>query len=213
MRRLPIYLVIDTSGSMAGEPIQAVNNGLQTLVSVLRQDPYALESAYISVISFAEDVVQEVPLTDLCSFNSPTLYANGATNFGKALQFLSDTIDREVVKSTLESKGDWKPLVFIMTDGCPSDSTTLGISKFKACKLGGAVAFAVGSGADQQFLKTVTETVMALETADSNSIKALFKWVSASISVGSQKIDSGSGDCFGDSRNFPVPPPEMNMIV
>ena len=28
MRILPVYLVIDTSGSMTGEPIEAVKNGI-----------------------------------------------------------------------------------------------------------------------------------------------------------------------------------------
>ena len=44
-RRLPVYLLLDTSGSMMGEPIAAVETGVQTLVSALRQDPYALETA------------------------------------------------------------------------------------------------------------------------------------------------------------------------
>ena len=50
MRRLPVYLLLDTSGSMYGEPIEAVKNGVQTLISTLRSDPYALETAYISII-------------------------------------------------------------------------------------------------------------------------------------------------------------------
>ena len=52
MRRLPVYLLLDTSGSMMGEPIEAVKNGVDTLVSSLRQDPYALETAHLSIISF-----------------------------------------------------------------------------------------------------------------------------------------------------------------
>lgn len=47
MRRLPIYLLLDTSSSMSGEPITAVQNGLDLLVSTLRQDPYALETAFL----------------------------------------------------------------------------------------------------------------------------------------------------------------------
>ena len=43
MRKLPVYLILDTSGSMHGEPIEAVKNGVQVLVSTLRQDPYALD--------------------------------------------------------------------------------------------------------------------------------------------------------------------------
>ncbi|MCF1958341.1 tellurium resistance protein TerY, partial [Escherichia coli] len=49
MRRLPVYLLLDTSTSMYGEPIAAVKNGVEMLLSTLRQDPYALETAYISI--------------------------------------------------------------------------------------------------------------------------------------------------------------------
>ena len=46
MRRLPVYVLIDTSGSMYGEPIEAVKNGLSIMLSTLNSDPYALETAY-----------------------------------------------------------------------------------------------------------------------------------------------------------------------
>ena len=62
-RRLPVYLLLDTSGSMQGEPIHAVNVGLQSLAASLRQDPYALESVFISIITFDMEVKEVVPLT------------------------------------------------------------------------------------------------------------------------------------------------------
>src|SRR3954463_13936238 len=62
-RRLPVYLVIDCSESMAGPAIEAVNRGLQMLVGELRGNPLALESAYLSVITFARHARQDVPLT------------------------------------------------------------------------------------------------------------------------------------------------------
>lgn len=64
MRHLPVYLVLDTSSSMSGEPILAVRNGLDMLVSTLRQDPYALETAFLSVITFDTDARQLLPLTE-----------------------------------------------------------------------------------------------------------------------------------------------------
>ena len=73
MRRLPVYLVLDTSGSMNGEPIEAIKNGVQVLVTTLRQDPYALETAYLSVITFDSTAKQLVPLTELGSFQQPIL--------------------------------------------------------------------------------------------------------------------------------------------
>ena len=93
MRRLPVYLVLDTSGSMTGEPIEAVKNGVQMLVSALRQDPYALETAYLSVITFDSTARQAVPLTELSMFQPPKLEASGVTALGDALKLLSDKID------------------------------------------------------------------------------------------------------------------------
>ena len=65
MRRLPVYLLLDTSGSMRGEPIAAVNVGLGALVASLRQDPSALESVHVSVMTFDAEVKVVVPLTPL----------------------------------------------------------------------------------------------------------------------------------------------------
>lgn len=75
-RRLPVYLLLDVSGSMMGEPITAVQNGVQTLVSALNGDPQALESAYLSVITFSNSAQQVVPLTELNQFVPPQLQAS-----------------------------------------------------------------------------------------------------------------------------------------
>ena len=121
MRRLPVYLLLDCSGSMYGEPIEAVKNGVQVLVSTLRQDPYALETAYLSIITFDSSAKQVTPLTELAAFQQPNIEANGCTALGEALALLATKVDQEVTKTTPEQKGDWKPLVFIMTDGVPTD--------------------------------------------------------------------------------------------
>jgi uncharacterized protein YegL len=210
-RRLPVYLVIDTSGSMMGEPIAAVDTGVQTLVSALRQDPYALETAYLSVITFDSTAKQVVPLTELTAFQSPTFQANGLTSLGGALSLLANKIDSEVTKTTAETKGDWKPLVFIMTDGGPTDDWQRGLNEFRKRKTGIVVACAAGQGADTNVLKQITECVVQLDTADSSTIKAFFKWVSASVSTGSQKVDSGT-EVVGLGE-LPPPPPEVNIVV
>lgn len=212
MRRLPVYLLLDTSGSMTGEPIEAVKNGVQVLISTLRQDPYALETAYISVVTFNTTAAQLIPLTDLTSFQMQEIKASGATALGDGLKLLGECIDREVAKSTAEQKGDWKPLVFIMTDGGPTDQWQNGLAEFKRRKTGIIVACAAGSGADVNVLKQITDVVVSLDTADSATIKAFFKWVSASISTGSQKVESG-GQEVGGLNELPPPPPEVNIVV
>ncbi len=211
MRRLPVYLVLDVSGSMSGEPIEAVRNGMQMLVSTLRTDPYALETAYLSVITFDEHANQVVPLTELISFQTPTINPGSTTSLGAALKVTKECIEREVQKATAEAKGDWKPLVFIMTDGQPTDDWQRGLDEFRKVKTGMVIACAAGPGADTSVLKQITEVVVTLDTADSSTIGAFFKWVSASISTSSKKVDLNKSESTQLSE-LPPPPPEINLV-
>ncbi len=212
MRRLPVYLLLDCSGSMFGEPIEAVKNGVQVLVSTLRQDPYALETAYLSIITFDSTAQQVTPLTELSAFQQPNLQASGCTALGEALALVAQKADQEVTKTTMEKKGDWKPLVFIMTDGEPTDDLNKGIAEFKKRKWGMVVACAAGAGANTDTLKKITECVVSLDTADSATIKAFFKWVSASVSSGSMKVEETGVEATSLSE-LPPPPPEVNIVV
>ena len=85
-RRLPVYILIDTSGSMKGEPIESVKVGLSDMIASLRLDPYALETACISIITFNSNVNQILPLTDLENLQLPDIQVpiSGATFFGSS---------------------------------------------------------------------------------------------------------------------------------
>ena len=211
-RKLPVYLLVDTSGSMSGEAIESVKNGIQVMASALRQDPYALETAYLSIITFDDDARQILPLTELVSFQMPNITASGQTSLGGALSLLAGKIDSEVVKSTADQKGDWKPLIFIMTDGVPTDNWQKGLTDLKKVKTGMLVACAAGASADTKILRQLTETVVQLDTAESTTIKSFFKWVWASISTGSQKIENGLNE-VSTLKDLPPPPPEVNVVL
>ncbi len=197
---------------MTGEPIEAVKNGVQVLLSTLRQDPYALETAFLSVITFDSAARQIVPLSELSMFQMPDIQATGTTSLGGALSLLAERVNSEVAKTTADVKGDWKPLVFLMTDGEPTDDWKRGLADFQKQRYGMVVACAAGSAANTSVLKQITEVVVQLDTADSSTIKAFFKWVSASVSTGSQKVEASGKDVSGLSE-LPPPPPEVNIVV
>ncbi|MDR1921745.1 MAG: VWA domain-containing protein [Candidatus Adiutrix sp.] len=211
MRRLPVYLLIDVSGSMTGEPIEMARNGLQAMQSALRKDPHALEQAYVSLITFESVARQAVPLTEAPKFQIPPFEAGGGTALGAALALAAKCAEKEVVKNTLEQKGDWKPLVFIMTDGEPTDQLEPGLSAFKTVPWGVVVACAAGAQANTETLRRIAgDNVVSLDTSDSNSFAAFFKWVSASIVATSKKADSGAEAAGLD--DLPPPPPVITLV-
>lgn len=197
---------------MMGEPIEAVKNGVQVMVSTLRNNPQAIETAFISIITFDSSARQIIPLTELSNFQMRDIQATGTTSLGEALKILSNCIDTEVAKTTPETKGDWKPLVFIMTDGMPTDDWKSGLAEFQKRKTGIVVACAAGNNADTEALKSITDNVVSLATADTQSIGKFFQWVTASIGVSSTRVED-SGKEVGGLNELPPPPSELNIVV
>ena len=210
-RRLPVYLLIDTSGSMRGEPIQSVNVGLKSMVSALRQDPYAIESVSIGLITFDIEAKEIFPLTALDLVQIPEILVpdSGPTFLGAALELLIQRSDIEVIKNSPRKKGDWRPVVFIMTDGSPTDLQTYRnmISEVKKRNFGNIVACAAGPKANESILKELTDNVVHLDTTDSSTFAQFFKWVSASVSIGT----SSAG--VSEPTYLPPPPPEVQMVI
>ena len=196
MRRLPIFFVIDVSESMVGEPIASVSAGIKTMIQSLRQDPYALETAYISIIVFAGKAKTIVPLTDIVSFYPPQMPIGGGTSLGAGLNHLISEMNSKLVKNDGTTKGDWKPVIFLFTDGVPTDFPEAAIRDWEVNYRNRAnlVAISIGNSADINLLRRLTDQVLLFNDTKPESYKDFFKWVTASISTQSQKIENTGDD-------------------
>jgi uncharacterized protein YegL len=218
MRRWPVYLLIDSSGSMKGEPIHSVNVGISVMLSSLRDEPHALESVYLSLITFDSNVKELTPLTSLeHQIDDIQLPRSGATHLGEALAFVADKVRSNVIKSTGDIKGDFRPMLFIITDGSPSDLMAFreSLPKIRESQFSEIVACAAGPKANTDYLLQVTKNVVVLENMDSSSFTQFFKWVSDSILAnisGMIEAPVSDGTETGVVNDLPTPPPAVKFV-
>jgi uncharacterized protein YegL len=191
-RRLPVYLLLDTSESMLDEGIEALQKGLSTLMMDLHGDPHALETVWISVITFADRAEQVVPLTELGRVRIPPLRCRPGTALGGALSLLQECVRREVRTHSAEVKGDWKPMVFLLTDGTPTDDWEPVAARLRASagtRPMNLIAIGCGDDVDPYVLMQVSSNVLMMQDRP-ESFRSLFQWISASLSVTSQAVAS-----------------------
>ncbi|MBD5386861.1 VWA domain-containing protein [bacterium] len=196
MRRLPIYFLIDVSESMVGVPIEQVQDGMRTIIQNLRVDPYALETVFVSIIVFAGRSKVLSPLTELYKFYPPVFPIGGGTSLGQGLECLMNDMDRNVQRTTLESKGDWKPIIFLFTDGNPTDDYAAAFRRWnekyrRHCNL---IAVSIGDNVNVLTLAQITNDILLLKDTDADSFCKFFKWVTASIKTTSMSVSEHNAD-------------------
>jgi len=194
MRRLPVFLMIDVSESMVGESLTQLDLALGAITSMLQRDPYAIETAYVSVIVFAGRPRTLTPLVAIDSFRPPRLEIGGGTALGGAMMHLMNEIDNQVKATSRESKGDWRPLVFLLTDGQPTDDVAPAAERWNDLYRSRTqlVAVSIGNGASLEALRRFTEDVVMFDDSPPDAFVRFAKWLSLSIQAQSRSVAFGS---------------------
>ncbi len=120
---LPFYLVCDESGSMSGDPLDAINDSLPKIHTEIGSNPVVADKTKFALIGFSDYAELVLPLSDLSVITSiPALTVKGGTNYSSAFDLLYDTIAEDVKQ--LKANGDqvYRPAVFFLSDGQPGDN-------------------------------------------------------------------------------------------
>jgi len=219
-RRLPVYLLLDCSESMAGPPLNDVENGVAVLLAALRKNPHAMETVSLSFITFDIKARQVMPLTEVSAVTPPRLSIRPGTALGAALDLLGERIRAEVVKTTAEHKGDYRPLVFLLTDGQPTDDWASAADRLNRISPRLANIYAIGCGDEVDFttLGRIADVTIHMRSLSTGGFANLFVWLSASVQsmsiapdaerISLEKIPLGAGLELVDPASPPPPSPQ-----
>ncbi|MFJ9130268.1 VWA domain-containing protein [Streptomyces sp. NPDC102340] len=123
MQILPFYLVCDESASMSGEAVDTINKALPELHQEISENPTVADKTRFALIGFSDKAAVLQPLADLSELTSlPSLSAGGMTSFDSAFRVLKDSIEKDVTALKAEGHEVYRPVVFFLSDGLPTDS-------------------------------------------------------------------------------------------
>ena len=178
--RCPCVLVLDTSGSMSGKPIDQLNAGYQALLNELLEDALASKRVELAVVTFGPvRLVQDFETPDMIA--STDLEVTGDTPMGEAIEFAIDLVHQ--LKDVYRQVGIayYRPWIFVITDGAPTDSWKAAARAVKEGEASNAFSlFAVAvDGADM-------ETLSQIAVREPIKLKGLrfaelFRWLSNSL--------------------------------
>jgi len=180
--RCPVALVVDTSGSMSGQPIEQLNAGIQLFIDELKRDDLARWSVDLAVYTAggSADCIQSFIGIEQIAGVAP-LDASGGTPLGQATRIALD--DLEARKKSYRDAGVpyYQPWLVLISDGAPGDHWLDAAQRAAALsakrKL---VSLPIGvQGADFEILSQFSsKPAVAL---DGLKFRELFQWLSASM--------------------------------
>ena len=192
--RCPCVLLLDTSGSMQGAPIDALNQGLLSFKDELIQNPLASRRVEVSIVTFDSNinVVQDFVTAD--QFTPPILTAQGLTTMGAGIHKSLDLIQERKAQYRSNGVAYYRPWIFMITDGEPQgepdDLIEQASQRLQSDESNKRVAF-FSVGVENANMTRLTQlTVRTPLKLNGLNFVEMFVWLSASMSaVSHSKVD------------------------
>lgn len=156
-------LLLDVSGSMSGERIDALNDGLVFFQQDLDKRDLVKHRVDVAVITFGSEVTVAQDFIPAADFEAATLTASGATRMGGAIEKALDMLEERKEFYRLRGNPVYRPWIFLITDGSPTDDGVWqsAANRVREAEKKKAVIFwAIGvEGADQSTLAQISARI------------------------------------------------------
>lgn len=184
--RCPCVLVLDTSISMEGRPLQELNEGVRTFKQELLLDPLAKKRVEVAIVTFGP-VTLEADFHTAPEFYPRELTPTGDTPMGEAVNKAIDLISARKAEYKKHGIAYYKPWIILITDGAPTDDWRSASVRVRDGEDNRAFAFfAIGvEGASMDALSRLS--VRAPIKLKGLMFREFFTWLSASMKMVSAK--------------------------
>lgn len=196
--RCPCMLLLDTSSSMAGAPINELNRGVQQFIKEVQVDEVAASSVELGVITFGEQVKLQSKLTTVEDISGISeLNAYGNTPMGEAVNLAINELEKRKSEYKRNGVSYYQPWIVMMTDGEPNDNWAGAAQRLRAlAEQKKMVVLCVGIG--DKAAMNILEKFSLLPPKKLNGLKfsEFFSWLSQSM----QRVSASTP---GDKINLP----------
>lgn len=180
---LACVLLLDTSGSMSGKPIDNLNEALNTFKKHVSMDDMAKKRVDIAIVEFNDEVRVVQDFSPIISMEPVRLEAKGLTSMGKGIETAIDMVKERTKFYASLGTPMFKPWIFMITDGAPTDDVTNAVRRIKDEESKGSHGklkfFALGVGRyDRELLSALSKRVMELTDT---KFEGIFDWMSESM--------------------------------